>query len=80
VADTSLLSAHPTHNFGGGNTFVAGGRPLGGTSRALMLFDLIDVPANAIITSVTLRLTVVDVPSQNVNPIFDLHRVTASRG
>jgi hypothetical protein len=80
VADTSLLSAYPTYNFGGGRTFTAGGRPLGGTSRALLLFDLTPLPADAIIVSASLRVTVVDIPTPSVNSVFDLHRLTASWG
>ena len=80
VADTSILSAYPTYNFGGGHSFVAGGRPLGGTSRALMRFDLSSLPANAIITSASLRLTVIDVPNPSVDSIFDLHLLIGAWG
>lgn len=80
VADTSILSAYPTYNFGGGHSFVAGGRPLGGTSRALMRFDLSSLPADAIITSASLRLMVVDVPDQSVDSVFDLHRLIGAWG
>ena len=80
VADTSILSDYPTYNFGGYYTFVSGGRPLGGTSRGLLRFDVTPLPADVIITSASLRLTVVDVPDLSVDSIFDLHRLTASWG
>lgn len=79
AADTSIYSAFPTFNFGGGTTLTAGGRPQGGQSRALMLFDIHDnLPAGAIIQSATLRLTVVDTPNREVNSVFDLNALSAS--
>src|SRR2546423_9079086 len=58
VADTSLLaqSIYANNNFGGGNTFVSGGRPNptpgGSVSRGLLLFDIAgNVPAGATINS-----------------------------
>jgi hypothetical protein len=82
VADTSIYSAFPTFNFGGGTTFTAGGRPQGGESRALMLFDVQDsLPAGAIIQSASLSLTVVTTQSSGaVNSVFDLNPLTASWG
>ena len=81
VADTSIYSAFPNNNFGGGTTFTAGGRPQGGESRGLLLFNLQrSVPAGAIIESVSLRLTVETTPSRAVNSIFDLDALTASWG
>ena len=81
VADTSIYSAFPNDNFGGGSTFTAGGRPQGGESRGLLLFNLQgSVPAGAIIQSVSLRLTVENTPSRAVNSIFDLNALTASWG
>jgi hypothetical protein len=83
VADTSIYSAPTLQNlnFGGGPTFTVGGRPRGGFSRGLLLFDVADnVPADAIIQSVTLRVTVTLTPSQSANSIFDLNRLTASWG
>jgi hypothetical protein len=82
VADTSIFSAYPTFNFGGGTTFTAGGRPHGGSTRALFVFDIAhNIPAGAIIDSATLRLTVIAAPpSQPFNSTFDLDRLTASWG
>ena len=81
VADTSIYSAFPNENFGGGTTFTAGGRPQGGESRGLLLFNLQgSVPPGAIIQSVSLRLTVENTPSRASNSIFDLNALTASWG
>ena len=82
VADTSIYSAFPTFNFGGGTTLTAGGRPRGGESRALMLFDIdANLPAGAIIQSVSLRLNVVETPpSGAVDSMFDLNVLTSSWG
>jgi hypothetical protein len=82
VADTAIYSAFPTFNFGGGPTITAGGRPRGGESRALMLFDVDgNLPAGAIIQSVSLRLNVVETPpSGAVNSMFDLNVLTSSWG
>lgn len=79
TADTSIFSALPTFNFGGGTTFTAGGRPHGGDSRGLLLFDIRDsLPAGALIQSASLRLTVIGTPSGAVNSVFDLNALTAS--
>jgi hypothetical protein len=81
VADTSIYSAFPNNNFGGGTTFTAGGRPQGGESRGLLLFNLQgSVPAGAIIQSVSLQLTVENTPNRAANSIFDLNALTASWG
>jgi hypothetical protein len=84
IADTSIFSAYPTFNFGGGSSFTAGGRPAGhggGATRALMLFNIAgNIPAGSIIDSATLRLTVTTAHSQPFNSTFDLDRLTASWG
>lgn len=81
VTDTSLLSAFPDNNFGGGTTLTAGGRPKGGMSRALMLFDIAgSLPPGAVIDSASLRITVVLTPGSSVNSVFDLNRLSASWG
>jgi hypothetical protein len=80
VADTSIYSAFPTFNFGGGTTITAGGRPHGGESRGLMLFNLQSaLPPGAVIQSVSLRLTVLGTPPNGaVNSVFDLNMLGAS--
>ena len=81
VADTTLQSAFPTFNFGGGTTMTAGGRRFGGQTRALMLFDVAgNLPADAVINSVSLEVGVVRSPSGVVASTFDLNRLTASWG
>ncbi len=80
IADTSIYSAFPTYNFGGGSTITAGGRPRGGESRALILFDVQDsLPGGAIIQSVSLRLVALGTPpNRAVDSVFDLNALTAS--
>jgi hypothetical protein len=81
VADTTLQSAYPTSNFGGGTTMTAGGRRFGGQTRALILFDIADsLPAGAIINSVSFDVTVVRSPIGVMPSTFDLNRLTASWG
>ena len=81
VADTTLQESFPTNNFGGGTTVDAGGRRYGGRTRALLRFDLASsIPSNAIITAVTVTLTVVATPLGGVNSVFDLNRLLAAWG
>lgn len=81
VADTTLQQAFPNNNFGDGESFTAGGRRQGGATRALMQFDVAgNLPAGAVISSVTLAVSVVGVPSGGANSVFELHRVLASWG
>jgi hypothetical protein len=81
VADTTLQATFPDSNFGDGTTFTVGGRRHGGRTRALMLFDIANnLPAGATITSASLTVTVIGVPSGGVNSTFDLNRLTASWG
>jgi hypothetical protein len=78
--DTAIYSAFPTFNFGGGTTITAGGRPMGGESRGLLLFDIRgSLPAGALIQSASLQMTVVGTPSSGaVNSVFDLNTLSAS--
>ena len=62
---------------------MSGGRPkdLGlNRTRGLLRFDLGSLPANAVITNVSLTLKVVTTPSPQVNSVFDLRRVLVSWG
>lgn len=81
VADTTLQSAFPTLNFGGGTTMTAGERRFGGSTRGLMVFNVAGVlPPGAVIESASLSLTVVRSPVGGIASTFDLHRLTASWG
>lgn len=81
TADTTLQEAFPNNNLGDGTSFTAGGRRQGGRTRALMLFDIAgNIPAGSTITSVSLTLSVVQVPSGGLSSTYDLDRLTASWG
>jgi hypothetical protein len=81
VADTTLQEAFPNNNLGDGTSFQAGGRRQGGRARGLMRFDIAgSLPAGATITSVSLTLNVVGVPSGGVNSLFDLDRLLSGWG
>lgn len=81
VADSTLQQAFPNNNFGDGTSFTAGGRRQGGLTRGLVRFDVAgNLPANAVVTSVSLAVSVVGVPSGGANSTFELHRVLASWG
>jgi hypothetical protein len=78
-ADTSLHSAFPNSNFGGGTTFTSGGRNMGGTARALLQFDIAgNIPAGATINSAALTLTVTAV--NGPGSTFELRRILAAWG
>src|SRR5260370_21745192 len=83
VADSTLFEASPDNNLGDGTTFMAGLRPKGGRSRGVLRFDLTRLPANIVINSAALTLTVTTTPPVNSlfprpppSSFFDLHRVT----
>jgi hypothetical protein len=82
VADTALWQENDTNNLGGEPSLPAGGNSSANISRALFKFDLGSIPANAIITNVTLRLYVTNAPSKTnpVNSTFVLHRVLRDWG
>ena len=81
TADATLFEASPDNNLGDSGSFMAGLRPKGGRSRALMLFNLpTGVPANATITAATLSLSVVRTPSGQANSSFELHKMLQSWG
>ncbi len=81
VADTTLFEASPDNNLGDGTTFMAGLRPKGGRSRGVLRFDLTRLPANIVINSAALTLTVTTTPPVfPSSSFFDLHRVTQAWG
>lgn len=76
-ADTSMLEAFPDNNAGTAALFSGG---IGGDfprTRALMQFSTEDIPADAVLTSATLGLTVYELVDDGTahSPTFDLHRV-----
>ena len=81
VADSTLFEASPDNNLGDGTTFMAGLRPKGGRSRGVLRFDLTRLPANIVINSAALTLTVTTTPPVlPASSFFDLRRVTQAWG
>ncbi len=74
-ADTAIYGQSPNDNAGGNPSFGVGANNSLDRSHGLLKFDLSQVPANASIQSVTLKLTVVKVPNAAPNSGFDLHRM-----
>ena len=75
VADTTLYQGLPGNNLGAELTLISGTTASGNSNRALLKFDVASgVSARAIVTSVTLTVTVARAiatqPSQ-----FTLHRI-----
>lgn len=81
-ADTTLLEAFPTNNFGGNEYFNSGTTQNFTTNRALLKFDLLStLPRNAKITYATLTVEVVGNPVAGDLPnSFGLHRVLRDWG
>lgn len=79
VADTTLHEAFADNNFGGGSTFTAGGRNMGGRARALLKFDVAgNLPGDATVVSASLTVTVT--AANGPESTFELHRVVADWG
>jgi glucose/arabinose dehydrogenase len=79
VSDTFINSGSPNNNAGSTDWFDAGRDGVGGIRRGLIRFDLSSIPAGSTVTSATLQLTVVKVPSSGpVNSTFDLFRLQAA--
>jgi hypothetical protein len=81
-ADTALLEAFPTHNFGGQTYFNAGTTQTYTKNRGLLKFDVADaLPPHAKIVSASLTLDVQHTPSDGDTPsTFELHRVLRDWG
>ncbi|MDP6847299.1 MAG: DNRLRE domain-containing protein, partial [Kiritimatiellia bacterium] len=83
IADTFLVARDPNNNVGAGTHIAAGrdGKPSDGRRRGLYLFDLSGIDAEATVTSVVFRVSVVKDPQfGDVNSSFALHRVSADWG
>jgi hypothetical protein len=80
VADNSLIgkTLANNNNMGAEPTMAVGGFASGGAGRGLLRFDLAAIPRGATITSVSLALTVVKVPSGQQASIFTLNRMLRS--
>jgi hypothetical protein len=81
-ADTSLLEAFPTHNFGGQTYFNAGTTQTYLKNHGLLKFDVAgQLPSHAKIVSAALTLDVQHTPSDGDNPsTFELHRMLRDWG
>ncbi|MGZ4987875.1 MAG: DNRLRE domain-containing protein [Limisphaerales bacterium] len=76
VSDTCLIEIAPDNNMGGQTYFNAGSNMQGTRNRGLLRFDLSQIPPGSLITSATLTLWVVGVPTDGpAGSIFDLHRM-----
>jgi len=77
VADATLIETEPDNSLGGHGFFNAGTTGIGTQNRGLIRFDLSSViPPGSIIESASVHLTVVFIPSSQVElSLFGLHRV-----
>ena len=81
VADTSLYAGAADNNMGGQEAIAVGGTATGVTFRGLLKFDVADnLPAGAVIQSVSLQLTVVKSSTTGVPSTFTVHRVLKNWG
>ena len=80
TADTHLFEPAPNNNAGGNPTFISGTNLSLKRSRALIKFNVSQIPANASIQSVTLTLTCTQVPFSPADSTFDLRRLLVDWG
>ena len=80
--DTSIYApVFETHSNGGGPTFIVGTNGMGEMRRGLLFFDLSAIPADAIVESVTLTLTLAMAPTMgDSDREVSLHRALTSWG
>jgi fibronectin type 3 domain-containing protein len=76
AADATIDEAQPDHNYGAEDDLVIGGSG-GARARALLRFDLDQLPTNATITSATLTLHQTDAGS-GTTPTIDALRATSA--
>lgn len=77
VADTTLFETSPDNNLGGTDTLAAGTTAQEKKARALIRFapDFGQIPHGAMVMGVSLRMSVLKMPSSGVNSTFELHRM-----
>lgn len=76
AADTSLVEIEPSHNLGGLNSFISGHIQNPFKTRALMRFDLTELPTNTIIREAVLELVITRQPVDGFEiSDFGLHRM-----
>ena len=75
-ADTTLIEVAPTNSNGAQPFFNSGTTQNGTRNRALLRFDLTALPANAVILSAAVEISVVGVPAEPpASAPFALHRM-----
>lgn len=74
VADTSLFETDPDNNLGR-STLASGTTAQGMKSRALLKFDLSNIPAGAVVTNVRVQVTVTKSPAAAAPSTFALRRM-----
>jgi hypothetical protein len=83
AADTAIFSLGATSNFGKESALplgAVGNNAAGNVGRMLMRFDLSNVPTNAVITNVTLRVTVTKQRNGGAAEPIELHRLLKNWG
>ncbi|MDB6056480.1 MAG: hypothetical protein JWO95_324 [Verrucomicrobiales bacterium] len=76
AADTCLIEIAPNNNMGGQTYVNAGSNMQAVRNRGLLRFDLSQIPPGSVITSATLTVSVIGVPTDGpAGSIFDLHRM-----
>jgi hypothetical protein len=80
--DSSIYSNHVDRGTGGGNALITGTNGQDAPRRALIAFDVAgSVPAGAVIQSVTMTLTLGQLPtSPSETSLIELHRIAADWG
>jgi len=79
-ADTSIMEIAPFNNLGAMQSLAVGVTGTESPARGLLKFDFSNVPANALVTSAELSLTVVRQPGLVDDSTFDLHRLQVAWG
>jgi hypothetical protein len=76
AADTTMIEVAPTNSNGGQDFFNTGTTQNGTRNRGIMRFDLDSLPANAVILSASVVISVVKLPAEPAAAApFSLHRM-----
>jgi hypothetical protein len=80
VQDNSLLEDYPVHSNGAGPYIFSGATAGGSPRRALLKFDVSQLPGDAVVTAVTLAFVAERNAPSAQNSLIGLHRLLASWG